>query len=355
MKDFERFVSLVCERLYQVSEEDPRQITSCKSGEDFEACVYNATKYVIETNRVDAIPLYTPGSHVFPDIIVAFSDGDKYGIEVKCSTSSTSKSWKINGNSVLGSTKEDVIDTFIVFGKTKPGNIGFRFKRYEDAIANVVVTHSPRYLIDLDVPESENFFRQSGLSYKLVNESKNPIGLITDYFKRKGQRAWWLSESTPAAIRMFCDLSEKEQAEIIGYCFVHFPEIFSNGTKKFSRSAMWMVTDRSVVSSSLRDNFTAGGRITIETRRVTYPNRPRIFFNVQKYRKHILDELKTVEVEKLRDDWNSLPFNKKTYFTEDLDSLENRIHIWAKLAASWYDSERIEENTAMIEDILINK
>lgn len=86
---------------------------------------------------------YTPGGHTFPDNVIEFFDGEKYGIEVKSSTSATSKPWKINGNSVLGSTKENVIDTYIVFGKTVMGNQAFRFKRYEDAVANVAVTHSP--------------------------------------------------------------------------------------------------------------------------------------------------------------------------------------------------------------------
>ena len=106
-------------------------------------------------------PLYAWG-HAFPDIVIDFPNGEKYGIEVKSSSSPTSKSWKINGNSVLGSTKEDVIDTYVIFGKTAIGNQGFRFKRYEDAVANVAVTHSPRYTIDMDIPPEETFSQNPG-------------------------------------------------------------------------------------------------------------------------------------------------------------------------------------------------
>lgn len=355
MKEFEKFAASVCERLYQIAEEDIEQIASCRSGEDFEERVRDAAEDVISIKRIDARVIYSRGSHTFPDIIIQYGDGDKYGIEVKCSTSSTSRSWKINGNSVLGSTKEDVIDTYIVFGKTKPSNIGFRFKRYEDAITNVVVTHSPRYLIDMDVPCTENFFKKSGISYKLLNESNDPIRLITEYFRRQGQRAWWLSESTPAAIRMFSDLSIEEQNEIISYCFVHFPEIFSKSTKKFSRCAMWMVTDRSIVSSSLRDSFTAGGKIDIVTKSATYVNAPRIMFNVHEYRKSIISELESADPEKLQEDWNALPINKRTIFIEDLKSIDDRIRIWTSLVASWFDKRHISEATEMVETILLNK
>ena len=94
----------------------------------------------------------------------------------------------------------------------------------------------------MDITPEETFFAKCGYSYQQISESSDPIGLITSYFKSQGQRAWWLSESTPAAIRMFSDLSVKERDMLIGYCFAHFPEIFSSRANKFSRCAMWLVT-----------------------------------------------------------------------------------------------------------------
>ena len=132
--------------------------------------------------------------------------------------------------------------------KTHEGNQGFRFKRYEEAVANVAVTHSPRYAIDMDIAPDETFFVKSGLSYRQISESNDPIGLITAYFKSQGQRAWWLSESTPAAIRMFSDLPIEERNMLIGYCFAHFPEVFSNSQNKFSRCAMWLATEHNCTS-----------------------------------------------------------------------------------------------------------
>lgn len=357
MKDFESVVEKVIERLYTVYRETPEQITACRSGDAFENIVYEATLNVVESNNIEAEVLYTPGSHAFPDIIVSYSDGDKYGIEVKCSSSSTSNTWKINGNSVLGSTRESVIDNYIVFGKTKSGNVGFRYKRYEDAIANVVVTHSPRYFIDLDISEDDSFFAKSGLTYQQINTSDNPIGLITNYFRREGQRAWWLGETSPAALKLFHDIESREQSEIIGYCFSHFPEVFSNGTKKFARCAMWMVTDRSVVAPSLRDSFTAGGRANIETENNVYTNQPRIIINLQNYKNEVIRQLQSEESEKLYGSWYDTD-ETTSPIINTLNSFENRIDHWATLSARYYNQTiqngNIEEIKEMLLDILQN-
>ena len=307
--EFGKIVEQICQYLKRLSETNPKLIAACKTGEDFEQCVFDATEATLASLGIPATVFYTPGSHVFPDIVVEFTHGEKYGIEVKSSTSSNSKNWKINGNSVLGSTKEDVLDTYIVFGKTAIGNQGFRCKRYEDAIANVAVTHSPRYAIDMEIASNETFFAKSGLTYKQISESDDPIGQITAYFRSQGQRAWWLSESTPAAIRMFSDITVEERKALLGYCFAHFPEVFSTSSNKFSRCAMWLATEHSIVSSSLRDNFSAGGKYEY----LEYGRIPRIFDTLDECKQHVINALNEATMEELCEDWGLqfLPEYKK--------------------------------------------
>ena len=344
---FSEFVEKVRLQLEYVSQTTPEVIAACKSGEDFEVCVRDAVAVVLTQNGIDATIHYEQGSHVFPDIVVEFATGEKYGIEVKSSTSSSSKNWKINGNSVLGSTKEDVIDTHIIFGKTAVGNQGFRCKRYEDAIANVAVTHSPRYAIDMEIARDETFFAKSGLTYKRISESNDPIGQITAYFRSQGQKAWWLSESTPAAIRMFSDLNDDEQAELIGYCFAHFPEIFSSSSKKFHRCAMWLVTERSVVAPSLRDSFTAGGRVDISLYGASYENIPQIFNNLRIYRNHIVNAIDNASIDELREDWG---------YTGILeDSLQSKIAVWVSVTAEKFSSKSVNnyDRTRMLSDMIM--
>ena len=122
--EFGKIVEQICQYLKHLSETNPKLIAACKTGEDFEQCVFDATEATLASLGIQATVFYTPGSHVFPDIVVEFNHGEKYGIEVKSSTSSSSKNWKINGNSVLGSTKEDVIDTYIFRTLQEEGNMG---------------------------------------------------------------------------------------------------------------------------------------------------------------------------------------------------------------------------------------
>lgn len=116
-----------------------------KSGEDFEPCVKRAVDFALEELGLPDEVDYTPGGHGFPDIVIVGADGNKYGIEVK-SSSSAGRSWRINGNSILGSTRVPGIrKNMIVFGKVRGADSLFRAKEYEKCISNVVVTHSPRY------------------------------------------------------------------------------------------------------------------------------------------------------------------------------------------------------------------
>lgn len=300
---FARLVDEVREYLENLATTNPAVIAACRSGEDFEVCVRDAIAAVLDSTGIHAEIQYEQGSHTFPDIVLVFDNGDKYGIEVKCSTG-TGRSWKINGNSVLGSTKEDVIDTYVMFGKTALGHQAFRCKRYEDCVADVAVTHSPRYRIDMDLAPGATFFDKSGLSYHQISSAEKPIELITDYFRSQGQHAWWLAESTPAAIRMFSDISAEERKALLGYCFAHFPEVFSTSSNKFSRCAMWLAAEHSIVSSSLRDNFSAGGKYEY----LDYGRIPRIFDTLEDCKQFVLKALDEASIEQLCEDWR-LPFH----------------------------------------------
>jgi len=318
---FCEFVENVRQYLEELSRTNPTEIAACRNGEDFEVCVRDAISAVLARDGIDAEIQYEQGSHVFPDIVLIFENGDKYGIEVKSSTG-TGRSWKINGNSVLGSTKEDVIDTYVMFGKTTTGHQAFRCKRYEECVADVAVTHSPRYRIDMELEPGTTFFEKSGLSYQRISAAEKPIELITDYFRSQGQHAWWLSESTPAAIRMFSDLPTNEKKSLVGYCFAHFPEIFSSSGTKFSRCAMWLASEHSVVSSSLRDNFSAGGKYEYGQ----FGRISRIYKTLEECREYLFEALEEATVQELYADWG-LEY-RDSYATFD------KVINWAQVAAS---------------------
>ncbi|MDD3152330.1 MAG: hypothetical protein PHF76_12250 [Bacteroidales bacterium] len=324
------FHDLICgviEQLELTARTNPKTISSCKSGDDFEMCVVNAVQEVLTAKAIEADVLYTPGSHTFPDIIIRYDNtGEKYGIEVKSSSAKKASGWKINGNSVMGSTRDnDVIETYIIFGKTAESILEFKARKYEDCVANVVVTHSPRYLIDMDLPEGETFFEKSGIEYKQIVNSDNPIGLITKYFQAQGQKAWWLAESTPAAVRMFTDISIAEQNECFGYGLAHFPELFERNSTKYKRLAMWMATERSVVASSLRDDFSAGGQVSMIINGTMYNKLPQIYKRLLEYKNYLLKALEEADAETLCDDWGCDIMK--------LDTIEEKVKAWINVVA----------------------
>lgn len=328
-KAFDNLIQNTLRVLYQDAQAHPELYT--KSGEAFEPLVVKALENAVDSLNVNVEIKYNSGGYAFPDIVVIAETGEKYGIEVKSSTAK-GNSWKINGNSVMGSTSEPgIIRNVIIFGKLRLRNCIFRAKDYEDSIANVVVTHSPRYYIDLDLEDGDTFFEKANISYKDLVISENPIGLITDYFSSQGHKAWWLAESTPAAIRQFGDLSYEEQAEVLGYAFVHFPEIMSKSSTKFSRFTSWLATENSIVDASLRDKFTAGGKVDLSVSGHKYNRLPQIFSKMHQYRELILAELEICDTDVLQKDWScSIP-----------DSAEGRKTKWIELVSELISQDDI--------------
>lgn len=335
-EQFESYVNNVVETLRTISLDNPSYITSCKSGDDFELRVVDAANRTLEAMSLTATVMHTPGSHAFPDIVIEFDDGNKYGIEVKSSSAAKSKGWKINGNSVMGSTRdESVIETYIIFGKTAASALDFKARKYEDCIANVVVTHSPRYLIDLDLPENETFFDISGISYKDITTSDNPIGLITRYFQSQGQKAWWLSESSPAAVRLFSDLNEHEQMQCFGYGLAHFPELFERNKNKYKRFATWLATEKSIVSPSLRDDFSAGGQVNLVLAGHAYPKLPQIFQRLIDYKEYFINALNAAEADVLCADWNIPPIA--------MCDEKSKVNTWISVAATHVATSQLND------------
>jgi hypothetical protein len=307
-----------------------------KGGESFELLVLGALNEV-KSNLNTGIEIeHNLGGHAFPDIVIKSDTGEKYGIEVKSSITK-GDSWKINGNSVLGSTsKPGILKNVIIFGKLRLNECQFRAKDYEKSIANVVVTHSPRYFIDLDLEDGATFFDKSNIPYRDLVINEDPIGLITDYFHSQGHKAWWLSTSTPAAIRLFGELSYDEKSELIGYGFVHFPEIMSRSNTKFSRFVSWLVTENSIIDASLRDRFTAGGIVDLYVSGNKYNRLPRIFKKMHQYRAPILEELENCDQNILQDDWNcSVP-----------STAEGRKTKWIKLVSKVINKDDIPNTQA---------
>lgn len=237
------------------------------------------TELAIGTPFENSIELI--GGQKFPDIIA----NKFYGIEVK---TTTQNHWKTTGNSVLESTRVDNVERiFMLFAKLADP-IEFRCRPYEEVLSEVVVTHSPRYLIDMNLAPGKTIFDKINMPYDTLRKKENPIKPIVDYYKSKlkpGEELWWMdaennSKASNIVIRIWNNLSSEEKQELKNRAMVYFPELFGNSNDKFGRLAIWLVTREAVVCPNVRDLFTAGGRSDYALDGKVYQNVPRIFLNL---------------------------------------------------------------------------
>jgi hypothetical protein len=210
---------------------------------------------------------------------------------------------------VLESTRvEDVERIFMLFGKLgKP--IEFKHRPYEECLSEVVVTHSPRYLIDMNLGKGDTIFDKMGISYDTLRQENNPIKPITEYYKsnlKPGQDLWWIQNSERAnslIINIWKNISSQERVQIRNHAMVIFPEIFGHRQDKFNRFALWLVKTHSVVCPNARDPFTAGGVDKFVIGQKVYENVPRIFLNLFKNIDEILSILKNSLATELSEYW----------------------------------------------------
>ncbi|WP_282802663.1 hypothetical protein [Bombella apis] len=199
----------------------------------------------------------------FPDIVAR----QCYGVEVK---SSKDDKWITLGGSVNESTRVKGIEKiFLIFGKlTDP--VEFRMRSYEECLSEVVVTHFPRYKIDMNLENGQTIFDKMGTTYDEIRQPPNEtVYKIVNFYKKKlreGESLWWTGShvnpeedtSAPMTVRLSGKLSKEERAGFIEKGFAFFPSIFSSKSTKYERFFLWLATNHGVLAT--RDFFTAGGR-----------------------------------------------------------------------------------------------
>lgn len=206
----------------------------------------------------------------FPDI----QAGGCYGVEVK---STKGNHWTSTGSSIVENTRiHDVSRIYMLFGKLGGSPAEFRCRPYERCLSSIAVTHSPRYLIDMDLADNAepDIFEQMHVDYdtfRLYEESRK-IECVRAYYKEKAARRgrcempWWLGgddaeEVSPVTLGFFSDASLDVKRAIVTRMFILFPELFGNSQSKYKRAALWLCLRHSLLCNNIRDLFTAGGKV----------------------------------------------------------------------------------------------
>jgi hypothetical protein len=198
------------------------------------------------------------GVSAFPDIIAK----GYFGVEVKMTIKDH---WKSVGNSVLESLRiEGVERIFIMFGKFG-GALDIKYRLYQECLPTISVTHSPRYQIDMNLPDGHTIFDKMGVSYDNLRKSGNTIQKVKNYFRtilQEGEGLWWIddeSEAPSPIIKQLRTLDANSKLKFKVQSLIYFPELYRNRAN-YDRAAAFLITEFGAVSASLRDEFSAGGR-----------------------------------------------------------------------------------------------
>lgn len=341
-KDFEEILKWTTEELNRDSIRRPEYYKS-RSGTKLEKDIYlllkRASKGTIFENTIEIA-----SGQKFPDIIA----NGYFGIEVK---TTKSNSWTSTGSSIVESTRvESVEKIYLLFGKLSTP-IKFKAKPYESCLSDIVVTHSPRYKIDMELGENETIFEKMNVSYDVFRKDKNSINIVKDYYKKilqPEQKLWWIDsepiddQAVSPIVKMWSTLSieEKRAIQIKGLCW--FPEIFGNSTNKYNRFALWLVTQKGVVVTSLRDIFTSGGRMDIVTEENKWKKQPQILYKISELKEEIVSEISRATIEWIDEFWNIDVFG--------INDEYKRIEIWIDLVIEQVNENK-EETKIMLYEI----
>jgi len=184
-----------------------------------------------------------------------------------------------------GTRVDGIEKIYMLFGKMI-SPIEFKYRPYEDCLSKVVVTHSPRYLIDMDLEQGQTIFDKLGIPYNILRNSSNPVKPVIDYYRKllkPGEEVWWLDQDEPKSldliIKLWNNLPIGSRKKIILNAMIFFPEIFSNHLNKYLGLGVWLVNTQGVVCPNIRDSFSAGGQGQITWNGKIYSKIPKIIIN----------------------------------------------------------------------------
>lgn len=288
----------------------------------FEVDVYEALQSSSSDLGINWKIEYISG-HRFPDIVARINEKEALGIEVK-TISTKNASWKIMGGSIMESTRiPDVSRIHIFCAKQSPFEI--KYKPFEDCVENVAVTHSPRYMLNMDLTPAENLFQKLHKSYDDIRQMTNPFDAFKDYMIKSrapsqsetdDSQLWWFSPNEKefskqelaeqsfanalvnSQLRFWNKLAPEEKEKIKIQMVVATPSILEG---RYENTCQWLLQHQGVINPSFRDSFSAGGQVVVKGVKV-----PKIIGNIDTWKTSIAEEFNRKEFpQESFEDWRS--------------------------------------------------
>ncbi len=292
-----------------------KQLTSTS----LESCAVEKIKLACSNSPFEASEVELIYGQRFPDIVAE----KYYGIEVK---STKEDHWTSTGSSILETTRvENVDDIFMLFGKLG-GNIPqFKCRPYRDVLYDIAVTHSPRYLINMEISTKDSIFSKMGIPYDEFRTSPDSISKVRQYYKElaiqhnRQEMPWWITsdniESTHSFnIKLWSSLEPEEKRDLQTKCMILFPEALNptRSMTKYNNTTLWLCSYNQVVNPNVRDLYSAGGKIThVNGKRLATPV-AQVFNIIVEYSDDIKAMLKhpTSEMYMMINDFNPILLRK---------------------------------------------
>lgn len=280
-----------------------------RGGVKFEYDVFNALQKIAKGSIFqDSFELVSGRS--FPDIVAK----KLYGIEVK--TSSKGDPWKCVGNSVMESSRiETVENIYIFFGKII-APVEFGYRKYQECLYDIAVTHSPRYMVNFNTAQGDTIFDKICMPYDELRVKENPIQPFIRYYKQKHNGncdVWWIdSEQTGNAtsfvIEYWNQIEFEKQIELKVQMLVLFPDIIRKGRagdNKYNKAAAWLLKKHNIINPSFRDIFTGGKLSSMIIDGNEYIKVPPFFKKIKGKIKEALEFLESLSTDELLDYWGT--------------------------------------------------
>ncbi|HAJ57558.1 MAG TPA: hypothetical protein DCL35_07305 [Candidatus Omnitrophica bacterium] len=297
-------------------------LASISTGEEFQDRLYEVIEAICKERNIQDYEL--TGKHSFPDIRI-----ESFGIEAKFTQGD---SWTINGNSITESTKKNDYDRiYVFFGKRgKKGKSEIMFRPHEECVSDIVVTHSPRYRICMELEKGKDVFAKMGEDSATFNKRSpnEKVEKVKTYYRqtiKKGQEFWWIDADTGITpiIRVFSDLDKEAQESFKIEVMILFPEVFSSSQHKYDRPNLHLFQKHQARYSSFRDLLTSGGQKNIKIENGKTIKVPKIFYQLYSCAKAIRENLSKLNRNELAKAWGME--------IKDADDIEE---LWLTLVAN---------------------
>lgn len=245
------------------SRKNPNLYKNC-SATELEKVTEQILKEVCSSTPFRPTDIKLVSGHTFPDIMTT----EMYGVEVK---STNKNKWTSIGSSIVESTRSEFVERiYMLFGSLGSNPPAFRCKPYQECLSNIAVTHSPRYLIDMDLSYKDNIFSKMHTDYDSfrILEENDKISKVRDYYikkareERKTEMPWWMGESTSVNLSIYNDASLKLKKDLGVRSYILFPSLFAaDSSNAYKCVALWLCNRYSLLCYNMRDLFSAGGKM----------------------------------------------------------------------------------------------